>query len=64
MSFVPSVHLKVPVPKSVKNNFFVKLADMVTFPTNISFMVFKIANLFWSGCKQLEKTMFMLLIGL
>ena len=30
------IQLKVPVPKSLKNEFSLKLADMVTFPTNKS----------------------------
>ncbi len=35
-------NLKVPVPKSLENKFFFKLADMVTFPTKSSSMVKKL----------------------
>ncbi len=30
----PVEHYKVPVPKSLENELFLKLADMVTFSTN------------------------------
>ncbi len=52
--------LKVPVPKSVEKWIFLKLADMVTFPTNYH-PGLKNANEYLI-CKHFEKTMFMVLI--
>ncbi len=54
----------MPVQKSMENKFsFFELADMSTFPFNISSKVKKL-QMWISFASKFEKTMFMLLIAL
>ena len=54
-------YLKDACSKIVVKLIFLKLTDMVTFPTKISSKVKKFASIYFI-CKQFEKTMFMLSI--